>query len=66
MSEITHLAGVIARAMPGWNEDTTEPDVADERTREGLEAHWRRINDACLEEARVYARVTVEEGYTRS
>jgi hypothetical protein len=49
----------IARTMGGWNDDTTEPDQ-DEPMRSHLEAHWEKVNAACLEEGRKHARAALE------
>ena len=56
-ADIEHLAGVFARSMPGWNDDTADGE---------LTAHWEKVNRACLKEGRRYARIAVTEGYGRT
>lgn len=48
------LAEVIARAMPGWNDDISEPELEGSH-RLAAEAHWERVNQACLAQANEYA-----------
>lgn len=62
------LAEVIARTMPGWNEDTSEvlhPGWSEEYRRHA-ELHWIRINDECLRQGRVYADAILAAGFRRS
>lgn len=52
---LDEAALAIARQMRGWNEDTTEPDIPEGPLRDSAEAHWRRVNETCLQEGRRYA-----------
>lgn len=49
----------IARSMPGWNEDTTEPDIPDPYVRRLQEEHWERVNAECLRQGVEHARVAL-------
>lgn len=44
----------VAKTMGGWNDDTTEPSIADPDVRKASEAHWERVNQTCLEQAATY------------
>lgn len=50
------LAHAIARSLPGWNEDTSEPTL-EGPVRSATEAHWERINAECLRQGREAADV---------
>ncbi|WP_114589400.1 hypothetical protein [Microbacterium arborescens] len=51
------LALTIARTMPGWNEDTSEPPRPgmSEALRSAAEQHWQRVNAECLRQGRIFA-----------
>lgn len=53
------IADVIARQMPGWNDDTSEPELEGAR-RAAMEAYWERVNQECLRQGREYARAVRE------
>lgn len=57
MSAADDLALRIARSMPGWNEDTSEPSIEDPRLRAAAEAHWEKVNQTCLTVGREYAEI---------
>ena len=64
-ADVEHLALIFAKSMPGWNEDTAEPGIADPATRAMAEAHWVKVNEACLRSGRKLARLAVRAGYRR-
>ena len=49
----------IARTYPGWNEDITEPDIADPKMRIHMEAKWQRINQQIIDEATKYVDIVL-------
>lgn len=53
------IAEAIAHQMPGWNDDTSEPELEGAR-RAAMEAHWERVNRECLSQGRELARVVRE------
>lgn len=57
MSATDDLALRIARSMPGWNEDISEPSIEDPRLRAAAEAHWEKVNQTCLTVGREYAEI---------
>ena len=62
------LARVIARTMPGWNEDTSEPMRPgwSEELRLLAEQTWVRINEECLRQGRIYADAILAAGFHRT
>lgn len=52
------LAEAIARTMPGWNDDISEPELEGSR-RKAMEAHWERLNAECVRQGREYARAVL-------
>lgn len=54
-SLVEKIATAIARSMPGWNDDTTEPSMPEGPLRDAAERHWEKVNQTCLEMGREYA-----------
>lgn len=52
--------------MPGWNDDTTEPNIGEPALRAAAEAHWVRVNEQCLRLGRKMAKLAVRAGYRRA
>lgn len=52
------MAEAIARAMPGWNDDTSEPELEGARPK-AMEAHWERVNAECVRQGREHARAVL-------
>jgi hypothetical protein len=59
VEERDELVSLIAREMPGWNDDTTEPDEPEGPFRDFAEAHWERVNEECKRQAGIYADVVL-------
>lgn len=59
MSATEDLALRLARSMPGWNEDTSEPSIEDPRLRAAAEDHWEKVNQTCLTIGREYAEIVI-------
>lgn len=55
-SVIEEAAKAIARSMPGWNDDTTEPGIEDARMRAHMESKWESVNAECMKQGREHAR----------
>ncbi len=64
-ADVEHLTMVFARSFPGWNEDTAEPAIGDPAHRAMLEAHWEKVNQACIRQGRKLAKLAVRAGYGR-
>jgi hypothetical protein len=56
---IEEAAKAIARSMPGWNDDTTEPDIEDARMRAHMESKWESVNAECMKRGREHARAAL-------
>ncbi len=56
------LVMAIAQSMPGWNEDTSEPEIEDARMRQRMESHWEAVNQECLRQAEDLAEVVRKTG----
>lgn len=52
LHRVEEIAQVIARTYDGWNDDTTEPTIADPAMRAAAEKHWKDVNESCLKMAR--------------